>query len=81
MKKINAELIEKLVNEGLFEFCIVAQISSDNPLEKENIKSRLDIIKSMKLAVNNSSINDKYKYLSLLSESEEILMKDLNDLE
>lgn len=81
MKKINAEFIEKLVNEGLFEFCIVAQISSDNPLEKENIEARLDIVKSMKLAVNDSSINDKDKYLSLLSDSEEILMKDLNDLE
>lgn len=81
MKKINAEFIEKLVNEGLFEFCIVAQISSDNPLEKENIEARLDIVKSMKLAVNDSSINDKDKYLSLLSDSEEILMEDLNDLE
>lgn len=77
MKKINAEFIEKLVNEGLFEFCIAAQISSDNPLEKENIEARLDIVKSMKLAVNDSSINDKDKYLSLLSDSEEILMKDL----
>ena len=80
MKRINTEFIEKLVNEGLFEFFVVAQISSDNPLEKENIEARLDIVKSMKLAVNDSLIKDKGKYLSLLSDSEEILMKDLNNL-
>lgn len=80
MKRINTEFIEKLVNEGLFEFFVVAQISSDNPLEKENIEARLDIVKSMKLAVNDSLIKDKGKYLSLLSYTEEILMKDLNNL-
>ena len=69
MTRINTEFIEKLVNEGLFEFCVVAQISSDNPLEKENIEARLDIVKSMKLAVNDSLIKDKGKYLSLLSDS------------
>ncbi len=80
MKRINTEFIEKLVNEGLFEFFIVSQISSDNLLTKENIEARLDIVKSMKLAVNDSLIKDKGKYLSLLSDSEEILMKDLNNL-
>ena len=80
MKKINAEFIEKLVNEGLFEFCVVSQISSDNTLEKENIEDRLDIIKSMKLAVNDSLIKGKGKYLDLLSDCEEILLKELKDL-
>lgn len=77
---IDASLIKKLISEGLLYFFITSQISSDNILEKSNIEDRLRIIKSIKYVINDLDIEDKDGYLDLLSDCEEILLKELKDL-
>lgn len=77
---IDSEFIKKLINENLLYFFIISQISSDNILEKSNVEKRLNIIKSMKNAMVDLCIQDKDKYLCLLSKSEEILLGDLKKL-
>lgn len=77
---IDSEFIKKLIDENLLYFFIVSQISSDNILEKSNVEKRLNIIKSIKNAMVDLCIQDKDKYLCLLSKSEEILLGDLKKL-
>lgn len=64
----------------LFFFSIVSQISSDNTLKKSNIENRLNIIKSIKYVMINTFVKDRDGYLDLLSDCEEILLKELKDL-
>lgn len=77
---IDANLIKKLISEGLLYFFITSQISSDNILEKSNIEDRLRIIKSIKYVIDDLDIEDKDGYLDLLSDCERILLNDLNDI-
>lgn len=77
---IDANLIKKLISEGLLYFFIISQISSDNILEKSNIEDRLRIIKSIKYVIDDLDIEDKDGYLDLLSDCERILLNDLNDI-
>ena len=77
---IDANLIKKLISEGLLYFFITSQISSDNILEKSNIEDRLRIIKSIKYVIDDLDIEDKDRYLDLLSDCERILLNDLNDI-
>lgn len=77
---IDANLIKKLISEGLLYFFITSQISSDNILEKSNIEDRLRIIKSIKYVIDDLDIEDKDGYLNLLSDCERILLNDLNDI-
>lgn len=77
---IDANLIKKLISEGLLYFFITSQISSDNILEKSNIEDRLRIIKSIKYVIDDLDIENKDGYLDLLSDCERILLNDLNDI-
>lgn len=77
---IDANLIKKLISEGLLYFFITSQISSDNILEKSNIEDRLRIIKSIKYVIDDLDVEDKDGYLDLLSDCERILLNDLNDI-
>lgn len=63
-----------------FFFSIVSQISSDNTLEKSSIENRLNIIKSVKYVMTDTFVKDRDMYLDLLSDCEEILLKELKDL-
>lgn len=77
---IDSKFIKKLIDENLLFFFIVSQISSDNTLEKSNIENRLNIIKSIKYVMINTFVKDRDGYLDLLSDCEEILLKELKDL-
>lgn len=77
---IDSKFIRKLIDENLLFFFIVSQISSDNTLEKSNIENRLNIIKSVKYVMTDTFVEDRDMYLDLLSDCEEILLKDLKDL-
>lgn len=77
---IDANFIKNLISEDLLYFFIASQISSDNILEKSNIEDRLRIIKSIKCVMDNLDIEGKDEYLDLLSDCEEILLNDLNDI-
>ena len=78
---IDSKFIKKLIDENLlFFFFIVSQISSDNTLEKSNIENGLNIIKSIKYVMIDTFVKDRDGYLDLLSDCEEILLKELKDL-
>lgn len=78
---IDSKFVKKLIDENLlFFFFIVSQISSDNTLEKSSIENRLNIIKSVKYVMTDTFIKDRDMYLDLLSDCEEILLKELKDL-
>lgn len=77
---IDSEFIKKLIDENLLFMFIVSQISSDNMLEKSNIENRLNIIQSIKYVITDISIENRDMYLDLLSDCEEILLKELKDL-
>lgn len=78
---IDSKFVKKLIDENLlFFFFIVSQISSDNTLEKSSIENRLNIIKSVKYVMIDTFIKDRDMYLDLLSDCEEILLKELKDL-
>lgn len=77
---IDSKFVKKLIDENLLFFFIVSQISSDNTLEKSSIENRLNIIKSVKYVMTDTFVEDRDMYLDLLSDCEEILLKDLKDL-
>lgn len=77
---IDSEFVKKLIDENLLFFFIVSQISSDNTLEKSSIENRLNIIKSVKYVMTDTFVKDRDMYLDLLSDCEEILLKELKDL-
>lgn len=77
---IDSKFVKKLIDENLLFFFIVSQISSDNTLEKSSIEDRLNIIKSVKYVMTDTFIKDRDMYLDLLSDCEEILLKELKDL-
>ena len=77
---IDSKFVKKLIDENLLFFFIVSQISSDNTLEKSNIEDRLRIIKSVKYVMTDTFVKDRDMYLDLLSDCEEILLKELKDL-
>ena len=77
---IDSKFVKKLIDENLLFFFIVSQISSDNTLEKSSIEKRLNIIKSVKYVMTDTFVKDRDMYLDLLSDCEEILLKELKDL-
>lgn len=77
---IDSKFVKKLIDENLLFFFIVSQISSDNTLEKSSIENRLNIIKSVKYVMTDTFVKDRDMYLDLLSDCEEILLKELKDL-
>ena len=77
---IDSKFVKKLIDENLLFFFIVSQISSDNILEKSSIENRLNIIKSVKYVMTDTFVKDRDMYLDLLSDCEEILLKELKDL-
>lgn len=77
---IDSKFVKKLIDENLLFFFIVSQISSDNTLEKSSIENRLNIIKSVKYVMTDTFVKDRDMYLDLLSDCEEILIKELKDL-
>lgn len=77
---IDSKFVKKLIDEDLLFFFIVSQISSDNTLEKSSIENRLNIIKSVKYVMTDTFVKDRDMYLDLLSDCEEILLKELKDL-
>lgn len=81
MSQIDSELIKTLINEGLLEFFIVSQISSDNLLTKENIEIRINNIELIKESLVSLNIGDKGNYLDMLSMSLNILLNELAELE
>lgn len=81
MSQIDSELIKTLINEGLLEFFIVSQISSDNLLTKENIEIRINNIELIKESLISLNIGDKGNYLDMLSMSLNILLNELAELE
>ena len=77
---IDSKFVKKLIDENLLFFFIVSQISSGNTLEKSSIENRLNIIKSVKYVMTDTFVKDRDMYLDLLSDCEEILLKELKDL-
>lgn len=77
---IDSKFVKKLIDENLLFFFIASQISSDNTLEKSSIENRLNIIKSVKYVMTDTFVKDRDMYLDLLSDCEEILLKELKDL-
>lgn len=77
---IDSKFVKKLIDENLLFFFIVSQISSDNTLEKSSIENRLNIIKSVKYVMTDTFVKDRDMYLDLLSDCEEILLKELKEL-